>query len=437
MIFTDQRDLALTVADSRAVEIFDEAVEAVVRFRGDPVAILDRALEIDDRFVLAHCLSAMMNTIGNASSRLEAARLSIDRARGAVKGAQERERLHVAAVEAWFDSNLDRASRIYQQILFDHPRDLMALFAGHWLDFYRGDAPGRYGRVARVLSDWDESVPGHHWLLGMYAFGLEEVGQFRRAEFCGRRAVECDPGDAWGVHAVAHVMEMEGRLEEGVAWLEATRDGWASTNMKIHNWWHELLFRIDLSEFERALQIYDEHVVDPERDDVEALIDRVSAMARLSLLGIDVGNRWQVLAPLWVPLTVDARNPFNDLHALLCFRFAGEDESAVRLMRAVEKNYDVAIPMMATGLSVLAGVDAFCTGHNAGALERLIPVFYEVYRIGGSHAQRDLVQQIVLEAAIRGRQWTIARALLAERLRLRETAPHAFTTQVDRRLKSV
>jgi hypothetical protein len=232
-------------------------------------------------------------------------------------------------------------------------------------------------------------------------------------------------------------MEMEGRLEEGVAWLEATRDGWASTNMKIHNWWHELLFRIDLSEFERALQIYDEHVVDPERDDVEALIDRVSAMARLSLLGIDVGNRWQVLAPLWVPLTVDARNPFNDLHALLCFRFAGEDESAVRLMRAVEKNYDVAIPMMATGLSVLAGVDAFCTGHNAGALERLIPVFYEVYRIGGSHAQRDLVQQIVLEAAIRGRQWTIARALLVERLRLRETAPHAFTTQVDRRLKSV
>ena len=173
-MFRDQRDLALTVSDSRAAVIFDEAVEAVVRFRGDPVAILDRALEVDDRFVLAHCLSAMMNTIGNASSRLEAARGNIGRARAEVESVQERERLHVEAVEAWSDARLDRAAAVYQQILFDYPRDLMAVFASHWLDFYRGDALGRCGRMARVLSAWDESVPGHHWLLSMFAFGLEE-----------------------------------------------------------------------------------------------------------------------------------------------------------------------------------------------------------------------------------------------------------------------
>jgi len=436
-MFRDQRDLALTVSDSRAAVIFDEAVEAVVRFRGDPVAILDRALEVDDRFVLAHCLSAMMNTIGNASSRLEAARGNIGRARAEVESVQERERLHVEAVEAWSDARLDRAAAVYQQILFDYPRDLMAVFASHWLDFYRGDALGRCGRMARVLSAWDESVPGHHWLLSMFAFGLEETGQYRRAESCGRRAVEADPGDAWGVHAVAHVMEMEGRLEDGVAWLEETRDGWASTNIKIHNWWHALLFQIDLGESRQAIEIYDEHLVDPERDDVEALIDRVSALVRLSLLGTDVGDRWQDLAPLWEPLITDARYPFNDLHALLCFRLAGEDTQAEELLCAAQKNYVLAVPMMATGMSVLIGLNAFCKGHDADALESLLPVFYELYRIGGSHAQRDLVQQVVVEAALRARQWSVARALLAERLQLRDSAPHAFTRQVQGRLKSV
>ena len=436
-MFKDQRDLAMTVSDSRAAAIFDEAVEAVVRFQGDPVAILDCALEIDGDFVLAHCLSAMMNTIGNASSRLEAAHGNIGRAKAAAKHILEREQLHLEAVEAWYGVHLDRAAAVYEQILFDHPRDLMAVFASHWLDFYRGDALGRYGRMARVLSAWDESVPGHHWLLGMFAFGLEEVGQYRRAESCGRRAVEADSGDAWGVHAVAHVMEMEGRLEEGAAWLEETRDGWASTNIKIHNWWHALLFRIDLGGSRQALTIYDEHVVDPERDDVEALIDRVSALVRLSLLGTDIGGRWQDLTPLWEPLITDSRYPFNDLHALLCFRLAGADAQAEELLCAAQKNYDLAIPMMATGLSVLTGINAFCKGPNSDALEWLLPVFYEFYKIRGSHAQRDLVQQIVVETALRDQQWSVARALLAERLQLRDSAPHAFTRQVQGRLKSV
>ena len=151
MVFADRRGLLLTVADSRAVEIFDRAVEEVVGFQGDPVVTLSRALEIDHQFVLAHCLSAMMNIIGNASSRLDEAKLSLDKARQSIDVLTERELLHVVAVEAWFDFKLDRASNLYQRILFDYPYDLMAVFAGHWLDFYCGDAQSLRGRIARVL----------------------------------------------------------------------------------------------------------------------------------------------------------------------------------------------------------------------------------------------------------------------------------------------
>ena len=434
MVFTDRRDLALTVSGSRAAAIFDQAVDEVVGFQGDPVATLGRAIEIDDQFVLAHCLSAMMNIIGNASSRLDEAKLSLEQVRQSVDLATEREQLHGVAVEAWCDLKLERASNLYQKILSDYPYDLMAMFAGHWLDFYRGDAQSLRGRIARALRAWDESVPGYHWLLGMYAFGLEEMGQYRQAESCGRQAVELDSGDAWGVHAVAHVMEMEGRLEEGVDWLETTCSGWRFTNIKIHNWWHQLLFLIDLGDVEQALQIYDDRLVDPERDDVEALIDRVSALARLSLLDINVAERWSTVVPLWMPMMEDARYPFNDLHALLCFHYGGEQQSAAALMRAVECQYDRAIPMMMIGRSVLVGVDAFCRGHNADSLQSLLPVLHEVNRIGGSHAQRDLIQQIALEAAVRDRQWSVAQSLLAERTLLRETAPAAFSVHAASRI---
>ncbi|HAK52431.1 MAG TPA: tetratricopeptide repeat-containing protein, partial [Gammaproteobacteria bacterium] len=118
---------------------------------------------------------------------------------------------HLSAVKAWYDSDLALSSRLYQEIQRSHPTDLMALFAGHWLDFYLGDAKALMGRVDRVLNDWGESTPGYGYVLGMYAFGLEENGHYDQAEELGRRSVELNPADAWGVHSVTHVMEMTGR----------------------------------------------------------------------------------------------------------------------------------------------------------------------------------------------------------------------------------
>ena len=131
----------------------------------------------------------------------------------------------------------------------------------------------------------------------------------------------------------------------------------------------------------------------------------------------------------------DARYPFNDLHALLCFHYGGEQQSAAALMGVVERQYDRAIPMMMIGRSVLVGVDAFCRGRNADSLQSLLPVLNEVNRIGGSHAQRDLIQQIALEAAVRDRQWSVAQSLLAERTLLREAAPAAFSVHVAGRIQ--
>jgi hypothetical protein len=87
------------------------------------------------------------------------------------------------------------------------------------MDFLRGDALNLRNRLARVLPHWDAAVPGFSHVLGMHAFGLEECNQYAEAERTARRALDPQPKDGWAVHAVAHVMEMQGRIDEGIAWL--------------------------------------------------------------------------------------------------------------------------------------------------------------------------------------------------------------------------
>ncbi len=430
----DRRSLPISVGDQRAVDYFDDAVDDVLAFGGNSERYLSQSFELEDDFLLGHCLMALTNVIGNASSGLEKAKDSIDRASRAANLVSDREQLHLSAVKAWYDSDLALSSRLYQEIQRSHPTDLMALFAGHWLDFYLGDAKALMERMDRVLGDWGESTPGYGYVLGMYAFGLEENGHYDQAEELGRRSVELNPADAWGVHSVTHVMEMTGRAEEGIEWLQSTLPGWGSSTLKLHNWWHALLLYIDLRDTDSVLDLYDTRLVDDDRVDAEALADRVSALARLSLLDVDVGHRWTVMAKLWEPMMFDARSPFNDLHALLTFHYSNHEDLAQALMECVRNEYDRTIPMMRVGAAVLEGVDALFRGDNDAALALLAENGGHVNLIGGSHAQRDLVAQMTLEAAVRAGEWASARALLKERKLKRESMPYAYSVHCEQRI---
>ena len=113
-------------------------------------------------------------------------------------------------------------------------------------------------RIARALPQWSADQPGYHVLLGMYAFGLEETGDYVRAEKQGRTAVELNPRDGWAQHAVAHVMEMQGRQREGIAWMSANPDAWATDSFfQVHNWWHLALYYLELGEVEEVLRLFD------------------------------------------------------------------------------------------------------------------------------------------------------------------------------------
>ena len=311
---TDAQGEPLIGASQKAAALFDEAVDGFNVFRGDPVGLLDQALDDSPDFAMALILKAWLFGLATEQAATDAAMALAHEARGmALDG---RARAHLRALESLLRGEWTAAAHALDRYSMDRPRDLVALQVGHNIDFFRCDARDLRDRIARALPHWSVDLPGHPIMLGMYAFGLEESGDYARAEALGREATERDPRDSWAHHAVAHVLEMEGRAAEGVAWMEGREGDWAeeSSFFKVHNWWHKALYHLDLDEADRALALYDAEL--PVATDTMALnlLDASALLWRLTLGGVDPGDRWSVLAESWASrMTTGAEKPrFSD-----------------------------------------------------------------------------------------------------------------------------
>jgi hypothetical protein len=269
----------------------------------------------------------------------------------------------------------------------------------------------------------------------MYAFGLEEMADYARAEEAGRRSVDRNPRDAWAIHAVAHVMEMSNRVTDGIEWLVSRTDDFARDNFfAIHNWWHLALYHFDQERWDEVLDLYDTRIRAGNSTVVMDMLDASALLWRLKLHGVDVGTRWQALADAWEPRIEDGWYAFNDTHAMMAFAGAGRSESARRLLGVMEatatSERDNGVMTRQVGLPVAKAVLAHADGRYADAVELLVPVKAIAARAGGSHAQRDLIAQTLTSAAERAGHTRMARALLNERLGLK---PHS---QLNRRWQS-
>lgn len=428
----DHRDLPVTTDDRASLAAYERALELMQAYEGNPLAAIDEALARDPSFVAGHCLKAAL-VVGATERGLEPVlREAIEAGERHAERATARERAHLSAARAWLDGDFERSVDLYGRIAVEWPRDALALQAAHLGDFYLGQQVMLRDRIAQALHAWDEEVPGYGFVLGMYAFGLEETNDFARAEAAGRRAVELQPRDVWAGHAVAHVLEMQARLDEGVAWMEETAPGWAPDNtFAYHMHWHHALYRLDLADVAGALALYDRRVR-PGRSDVALeMVDAASLLWRLQLLGADVGARFEELADDWRSRIGDRYYVFNDAHAMMAFAGARREDDVRALLAAVEAQ--AALPgtngRMAreVGLPVCRAIAAFGRGDHEGCVEALVPMRHAAVRFGGSNAQRDVLSLTLVEAALRAGELSLARALASERTRLRPRNPSGWT----------
>ena len=422
----DHRDcygLVCTARSAEAVALLDGVVDAYVRFSRDAGDRLKAAFEADPDMPMAHVARGYFFKLFGNDVMAGRARRGLDSARETVSriGATDRERMHLAALDAWCREDIDGAIDLWERILLDHPLDIFALRLAHFSHFYSGEGGKMRDSTARVLPHWSSGHRHYGNLLGMHAFGLEESGDYRRAEQYGRKAVETDPQDAWSVHAVAHVMEMEGRHREGIEWVRSLEEHWSVVNnFRFHLHWHRALYHLERHEFDEVLRLYDEQIVsDLDSDMYLEMVNCPALLWRLEMFGVDVGDRWEPLGEISMKHLEDHELVFVSLHYLMALIGDGRADAAATMLSRL-RDY-ARQPTTQGRIAAEFGVDvgeAMCalrSGNWDRVVECLWPVRYDIRRMGGSHAQRDLFELMLVDALLRTDRTTMARALLAER----------------------
>jgi tetratricopeptide (TPR) repeat protein len=398
---------------------------------GDPVATLNTAVQADPGFVLGHTTIAALNSLGGATGDAPAVQMALMAASG-IAGQSLREQLHLSAASAWASGEIEAAAGFWESALKIDPGDLLALRLAHDTHFYLGASEKLRDVPLAVLPAYEHAPTQRGFVLGMAAFGLQETGRYAEAERLGHDAVHLNQGDSWAIHAVAHVLEMQDRAADGYAWLHGLQPHWEpATGLAIHQWWHTGLFLIELGRFDEVLALYDNHIRGGNSSMILDLVDAAALLWRLELLGVNVGARWQDLAPVWSAYAEDHVLAFNDVHIAFTMAAAGALEAVEKLEAAIA---DYALEHTGTnarisselGLPVIRAMQAFRNGDYARTVDLLAPVYKHLAPLGGSNAQRDLFIQTLGIAAFKAGRLDIGRAVMAERRRLKSGTPLAW-----------
>ncbi|MEO1192233.1 MAG: tetratricopeptide repeat protein [Pseudomonadota bacterium] len=419
----DRQGLALSGVTSEAAGLFDEASLGFLCYHGDPIGLVKQALADNPDFAMGYLFMAALNLSGMEPAGIARGSRMLEKA--AAVSLNDREAAHLAAYRALAKGQFTASLVELEGLLLDWPRDVLALQMAQLLDFYRGDARNLRDRVARRLPAWSREDVNYHGVLGLHAFGLEECAAYREAEERGQEAVGLQPLNAWAVHAVAHVYEMEARSEAGIAWLRGTQEGWTDQNFfQVHNWWHLALCHLERDEPEAALALYDGPVLAAWNKVVLELTDAASLLWRLMLRDADVGDRWEKVGSAWIPFVEQDVHAFNDVHAVMTFAALGwekELNALLERMRATAESGggDNAAMQRLVGLPLSEGLMAYARGDYRACIEALVDLRSPAQHFGGSHAQRDLIDLTLLEAAKRAGDQRRLKALTAERQSLR------------------
>ena len=434
----DTRGLPVSIASAEAATAYDHLVAGYLTYRADTPARLAALLEADPDAVLGHCMQGYFAMLGFKQAIIPVARDAARTAQSLAAGATPRERSHIAALTAWSEGELDRAVAVWESILRDHPHDAVAFRLAHFVNFWLGRPQDMVASVERVLPAWSKDTPGYSMLLGCRCFALEEAGNYLDAEPSGRRAIELDAGDLWAAHAVAHVLEMQGRRSEGIQWITMLAPNWeGSHNLQHHLWWHCALFMLEHGDHAAALELYDTRfrnlaapltVASPDvYIDVQ---NSASILFRLQRLGVEVGTRWEELADKAEARIGDCLSAFTLPHWLMALTATGRTAAAERLIEAVRvfaKGRGTLPPIVRDYVLPIGEAQlAHAAGRHADAVALMRPAIGGMYQLGGSHAQQDVLEQLFVDAALKAGSTDDVRLALERVQGLRAIPPERY-----------
>ncbi len=393
----DRFGLHHATTDASALQAFAAATHAIAAHRPSIVRHLDEALAADQRLVAGHAVRGLLNVMLGRREALAVARMALADAFEAVdanEGSTADELALVGALIRAIDGRFGLAAARLDWTAADCGHPLLFVKLAHGLRFMAGDLCGMRRAGVVALRAYDEDRPGYGFVLGCHAFAVEESGDFTLAERLGREALEHEPEDAWGLHAVTHVYEMTGRIRGGIDWIERTRPCWTGcNNFAGHLAWHLALFRLEQGDHAAVLDIYDREVRPRPSEDFRDMANAVSLLWRLAQHHVPLGDRWRELADIARRRAEDTSLIFASLHQLLALAAVGDVAGARAIAAAIghaaetrhgEQGDAAALVGVPLARAVIAAITDRPITEDFPSLAARLPA------IGGSNAQRDV-----------------------------------------------
>lgn len=414
-----QKDwLGNSVSTSEAATIagIDDFISGFLGYETKAANIV-AAADNDPDCTLANAYAGILNLFLESNDAAAMALPYLERAEATAAKASRREQMTVAAVRAWADGDIGRILGIANEVADEFPHDLAMVKLAQYHHFNLGNCAGMLGIAQKV----EEQNADLCYMHGLTAFGYEQCHLLEDAEKSARKAIELQRKEPWAQHALAHVLLTQGRIDEGTAFLEGISDTWVDLNsfMVTHNWWHLALKYISKGRYEDALALYDQHVWGAWKEYSQDQIGAVSLLLRLELVGVDVGDRWIDVANYLKARVDDFVQPFLTMQYIYGLARAGYPEAELMLQNlrefvkhAPELTRDswqyVALP------ACEAMID-HAKGDYEGVVRKMGIAVPRLIEIGGSHAQRDLFDQILLDATIKTGRYQAAQQMLEMR----------------------
>lgn len=411
----DVRGLSLTGASAEAAERFDTLVDDLYHYRLGVQDRLDALLLEFPEFVLAHVLKGYSLMSDGSLDAHPKAGVFLQRAE--MSSANPRERLHQEALRAWIAQDLPARALAWEQILVEWPLDLLALRQYTGTLFWAGDKRHQAEVTAGVAGHWGPGTPGYGHFLSAHAFAMEEVGQYELAERCARQALALQPQDLWALHGLAHVLEMQGRVEEGVELLSDAARFLDDYNLfRGHLWWHLSLFRISQARFDEALDLFDREVYPKSSTFYLDIQNGASLLMRLEFQGVEVGlARWERLAEASLRSATQCTVWFTAMHQVVALTRTGRC-SAVQSTFQYLGIAGTRSAQAALAHDLAQAAWAFYRDQPREALARMLALRQRHGELGASHAQQDIYDQVMVMAAVQVGDWPRVRQLLKARL---------------------
>lgn len=394
-------ELALTTDEPSVLAAVDAVESALLRYGKDVADYLTGPGPASD-CAYALAMAAAIHLFAMTAPGRARAQPFIAAAERLAPGATTHEQVFVAGIAAWSRGDIAAAKALHDQLAASAPRDLLS---AKILQFHQINT----GDFTAMLTGLDAIVraqPDCGYVHGMRAFALEQCGDLAGAERAARRAVAVGD-DPWADHAIAHVLDTQGRAREGRDWAAQCGTRWdgCSSFLYTHNWWHAALFELALGDHDAALALFDTRIWGVRRDSVQDQINAVSLLARLEVAGVRVGNRWDDLAPHLEARVADRANPFVDLHLAYGLARAGSDGAVAMLTQDLDARARAGTHLDVAAAQAARGFVAHARRRYAAAADAIGAALADAIGFGGSHTQRRLLDLLAADARTRAADW--------------------------------